>query len=114
MISRRNFLSGTAFATLIGVSGYWQFPPQKGRALADQVNAIHAESNGQNQTNVTVEPWAEKLVNAATAQIGVTTHYDPSYVGLSYPMGDIPRGRGVCTDVIIRAYRDAFGIDLQN
>lgn len=32
---------------------------------------------------------------------------------LTYPGGDIPRDRGVCTDVVIRAYRDAFGIDLQ-
>ncbi len=38
--------------------------------------------------------------------------YDPSYFSLKYPNGDIPIDKGVCTDVIIRAYR-LVGIDLQ-
>jgi uncharacterized protein len=38
--------------------------------------------------------------------------YDPSYFKIDYPNGDVPRGRGVCTDVVIRAYR-GVGIDLQ-
>jgi uncharacterized protein YijF (DUF1287 family) len=56
---------------------------------------------------------AEQLIAAARAQVGVTTIYDPTFVKLAYPGGDLPRDRGVCTDVIVRAYRDAFGIDLQ-
>jgi len=56
---------------------------------------------------------AERLIAAALAQVGVTTVYDPTFVKLAYPGGDLPRERGVCTDVIVRAYRDAFGIDLQ-
>jgi uncharacterized protein len=55
----------------------------------------------------------ERLIAAARAQVGVTTIYDPTFVKLAYPGGDLPRERGVCTDVIVRAYRDAFGIDLQ-
>lgn len=55
----------------------------------------------------------ETLLAAARAQIGVTTIYDPAYQRLPFPGGDPPRGRGVCTDVIIRAFRDAFGLDLQ-
>ena len=54
-----------------------------------------------------------RLVAAARAQVGVTTIYDPAYVVLAFPGGDIDRTRGVCTDVVIRAFRDAFGIDLQ-
>lgn len=38
--------------------------------------------------------------------------YDPSYYSIDYPNGDVPKDRGVCTDVIIRAYRKC-GIDLQ-
>lgn len=38
--------------------------------------------------------------------------YDPSYFSINYPNGDIPSDKGVCTDVIIRAYRK-LGIDLQ-
>ena len=56
---------------------------------------------------------AERLITAARTQVGVTTIYDPTFVKLAYPGGDLPRERGVCTDVIVRAYRDAFGIDLQ-
>ena len=54
-----------------------------------------------------------RLITAARRQVGVTTVYDPAYVGLSFPGGDVPRDRGVCTDVIIRAYRDGLGLDLQ-
>lgn len=39
--------------------------------------------------------------------------YDPAYSALAYPGGDVDRAKGVCTDVVIRAYRDALGIDLQ-
>lgn len=52
------------------------------------------------------------LVDAARAQTRSPVTYDGSYVRLDYPMGDVPADRGVCTDVIIRAYR-AIGIDLQ-
>lgn len=38
--------------------------------------------------------------------------YDPSYFSISYPNGDVPKGKGVCTDVVIRAYRK-MGVDLQ-
>lgn len=56
---------------------------------------------------------ARRLIAAARAQIGVTLAYDPAYTRLAYPGGDVPRVKGVCTDVVIRAYRDAFAIDLQ-
>jgi uncharacterized protein YijF (DUF1287 family) len=57
--------------------------------------------------------WREKLIAAARAQIGVTRSYDPAYTAIPFPGGDVPREKGVCTDVIVRAYRDAFGLDLQ-
>jgi hypothetical protein len=71
-----------------------------------------------------VSPWwaglaqaaprsATALVAAARRQVGVTRAYDPAYSRLSFPNGDVDRSKGVCTDVVIRAYRDAFGIDLQ-
>jgi len=60
------------------------------------------------------EPWAGKLIAAAESQIGVTVTYDPAYVKLPYPGGDLPRDRGVCTDVVVRAYRDGLGVDLQH
>jgi uncharacterized protein YijF (DUF1287 family) len=56
---------------------------------------------------------ASSLVEAARKQIGVTVTYDPAYLALAYPGGDVPPERGVCTDVIIRAFRSALGVDLQ-
>lgn len=53
------------------------------------------------------------FVDAARSQIGKTLFYDPSYQTLSYPNGDVPIDRGVCTDVIIRALRVAYNYDLQ-
>ncbi|MEQ3745932.1 MAG: DUF1287 domain-containing protein [Henriciella sp.] len=53
------------------------------------------------------------LITSARAQVGVTTMYDPAYVKLDYPGGDVSRERGVCIDVVIRAYRDSFKFDFQ-
>lgn len=53
------------------------------------------------------------LVESARKQVGVTLSYNGAYTKLAYPNGDIPLARGVCTDVIIRALRDAKNLDLQ-
>lgn len=55
---------------------------------------------------------AADVAAAAREQIGVTVLYDPSYRQLAYPGGDVPIERGVCTDVVVRAFR-RIGIDLQ-
>lgn len=52
------------------------------------------------------------LVTDARKQIGMTLFYDPAYTSLSYPLGDVPLIKGVCTDVVVRALR-LQGIDLQ-
>ncbi|MFZ5841989.1 MAG: DUF1287 domain-containing protein [Pseudomonadota bacterium] len=52
------------------------------------------------------------LAQSARQQIGVTLIYDGRYQRLDYPNGDVPAERGVCTDVVIRAFRE-LGIDLQ-
>jgi len=54
-----------------------------------------------------------RLVSAARMQIGKTVHYDPRYQSIQYPNGDLPMERGVCTDVIVRAFRAGLGLDLQ-
>lgn len=53
-----------------------------------------------------------KVIEGAKKQVGVTRGYDGTYRKIAYPNGDVPRETGVCTDVIIRAYRHA-GVDLQ-
>jgi len=54
-----------------------------------------------------------RLVSAAREQIGKTVHYDPGYQPIQYPKGDLTLDRGVCTDVIVRAFRAGLGLDLQ-
>jgi uncharacterized protein YijF (DUF1287 family) len=65
-----------------------------------------------NPSTDTIAAKREQLVKAADDQIGVTTLYDPAYVSLAYPGGDVPIDRGVCTDVVIRAFRGVH-VDLQ-
>lgn len=55
--------------------------------------------------------WNAKLVASAKA-LEAHTIYDPAYVQIDYPGGDVDPTRGVCTDVIVRAYR-GIGVDLQ-
>jgi len=52
------------------------------------------------------------LSNAARSQLGQFVIYNPKYLRIGYPMGDVPSLFGVCTDVVVRAYR-SLGIDLQ-
>lgn len=54
----------------------------------------------------------DELVNAAMNRTQQNVNYDGAYVRLNYPMGDVPANTGVCTDVIIRSYRE-LGIDFQ-
>lgn len=54
----------------------------------------------------------QKVIDGAKRQVGVTRMYDGRYVRISYPGGDVPMDRGVCTDVVVRAYRHG-GVDLQ-
>lgn len=56
--------------------------------------------------------FEEKLSNAALSIIDPTIAYTPDYFSIRYPNGDVPKNKGVCTDVVIRAYRK-LGIDLQ-
>lgn len=62
-------------------------------------------ANAQNQ-------FAQKLSDAALSLTKDKVTYDPAYYSIKYPNGDVAADKGVCTDVIIRAYRK-LGIDLQ-
>ncbi len=57
-------------------------------------------------------PGKKTLSTCALELTEQDVHYDPSYFSITYPNGDVPADRGVCTDVVIRAYRK-IGIDLQ-
>ncbi len=71
----------------------------------EQQTEIHALA--QNSS-----PALKAIIDGAVDQVGKTTGYDPSYQKLDYPNGDVPIETGVCSDVIVRAFRKG-GIDLQ-
>lgn len=58
------------------------------------------------------EVTASEFVKAATSLENSNVIYDSRYRKISYPLGDVPSDTGVCSDVIIRAYR-LVGVDLQ-
>lgn len=79
-----------------------EFLAAAGAVIAGPVAAYQAKARS-----------ADALIVAARGQVGVTRGYDPAYVRLAFPGGDVDPATGVCTDVIVRAYRVAFGLDLQ-
>ncbi|MEO1329860.1 MAG: DUF1287 domain-containing protein [Pseudomonadota bacterium] len=56
--------------------------------------------------------FARRLSDAAISRTERRVFYDGGYRRIAYPMGDVPDHLGVCTDLVIRAYR-AVGVDLQ-
>lgn len=65
--------------------------------------------------NLSYAQTVTQTLNLSEAALELTKQkvaYDPSYFSIAYPNGDVPANKGVCTDVIIRAYRK-LGVDLQ-
>jgi uncharacterized protein len=64
------------------------------------------------ETIAVSSPKIQQLLTNAQTQTQKTNSYDPAYVAIAYPNGDVPIETGVCTDVVIRGFRGA-GVDLQ-
>ncbi len=73
--------------------------------LLSLVFSLHIEAQPQ-------QNFASRLSDAAIDLTKDDVTYDPAYFKIPYPNGDVPANKGVCTDVLIRAYRK-LGIDLQ-
>jgi len=69
--------------------------------------------SGVDAANVDPAEFGRRLAAAARAQIEDFVIYNDKYRRISYPMGDVAPLFGVCTDVVVRAYR-ALGLDLQS
>src|SRR5262250_3921105 len=64
------------------------------------------------QTSDRPSAFIQRVVAAAIERAQHIVRYEPAYVRIPYPNGDVPADTGVCTDEIIRIYR-AVGVDLQ-
>lgn len=77
---------------------------------------VLAPQNGPAQSNSNAEArrheFLQRLVAAAVERTHHVVRYEPAYVRIPYPDGDVPADTGVCTDEIIRSYR-SVGVDLQ-
>lgn len=103
------FSAGARFLILIGalaVSGCQRDTPVLNRGPAVPPSPV-VKALPENAS-----PQLKQMLEGAIAQAGVTTGYSPSYVALDYPGGDVPENTGVCSDVVVRAFRKA-GLDLQ-
>jgi uncharacterized protein YijF (DUF1287 family) len=80
---------------------------------AGTTRRAHAQDKPGPAPQLKLSPTVEKVIDAAHAQVGVTLTYDPAYSAIPYPNGDVPREKGVCTDVVVRAFRDGASVDLQ-
>ncbi len=76
--------------------------------------SCHTKESNNIALSSTIIPktFGEKLSQAALSIIDPSIDYDPAYFKIDYPNGDIPKDKGVCTDVIIRSFR-ILNIDLQ-
>lgn len=95
MVFRGRFSLALVFLTI--VSGF-----------AARACFLQASRAGASNQNI----FLEKLSAAAIERTHHVVRYDPKYVRIPYPGGDVPADTGVCSDEVIRAYR-ALGIDLQ-
>ena len=75
---------------------------------------VNSQTLAPDVTLASKEPatYGERLAAAAEDRVGRGVVYDGSYQRIAYPMGDVAPNRGVCTDVVVRAYR-TLGVDLQ-
>ena len=113
MLGRRTFLTFALSASSVALA-LAAAPEYRIKAVAQTLlDPYPSPPRDGDRPYVVPDEWAAKLLAAAERQIGETVTYDPRYVRLAYPGGDVPRDRGVCTDVVVRAYRDAFAADLQ-
>jgi uncharacterized protein YijF (DUF1287 family) len=73
---------------------------------------LAAQLRPQSLPQLSRQAFLRQFAAAALDRTQHVVRYDPAYVHLAYPGGDVPAETGVCTDEVIRAYR-AVGIDLQ-
>ena len=90
MLTRKTYVLSLALCTLAALPGLAQTQP----------------------LTTAQQDFLSRLVAAAVERTHHIVRYNPAYVRIPYPGGDVPADTGVCTDEIIRAYR-AVGIDLQ-
>lgn len=109
---RRNFFGGWVIIVIAVGMGFWFGRPLIPFLKATQVDATMEQASVLISALEGTDKFGSGLAAAALAHSGDEVSYDPSYYKIAYPNGDVPSGKGVAADVIVRCYR-RMGIDLQ-
>ena len=96
---------------LAGIGSVAAGPKEQGRSNLGAGDVARAQATPERKVGTSAD-FGGKLAAAARRQTSHLVFYNPAYKQIPYPMGDVPPYLGVCTDVVVRAYR-ALGIDLQ-
>jgi hypothetical protein len=106
-VVRLTCLAG-AFAVLLTFQAQAR-DPRRSNLGAQDVPPAHST---ERKSTTPASDFGASLAAVARRQTSHLVFYNPAYMKIGYPMGDVPSYMGVCTDVVVRAYR-ALGIDLQ-
>lgn len=98
----KQFLIGISFSLiLISCKNEKNFRSEN---FSDQTTEVSSMSD--------ITEKQKRISDAALSIVDPNIIYDPTYFNIDYPNGDVPAGKGVCTDVVIRTFRK-LGVDLQ-
>lgn len=109
---RRNFFGGWVIIVIALGMGFWFGRPLIPFLKAAQVGTSMEQADVLIASLRSKSGFGNGLAAAALAHSGQEVSYDPSYYKIAYPKGDVPAGKGVAADVIVRSYR-AMDMDLQ-
>lgn len=109
MCVSRPYILGVALILSLAGCTSWSHTPHVTRA-----GSAVTTNSSPNLTGAPSPPATplQQVIAGSVEQTSYTFYYDPSYAKLDYPGGDVPLDRGVCADVVIRAFRKS-GVDLQ-
>jgi len=99
---------------LLLISLFFAFSCRKnvsGISEADKTN-LFPNARAKSELSEIKSSEIKRMLESAMRQTEITKTYDPAYIVIPYPNGDVPPETGVCSDVVIRAFR-AAGVDLQ-
>ncbi|MFZ5435305.1 MAG: DUF1287 domain-containing protein [Bacillota bacterium] len=108
---RRYFALLSLTLVMVTVSVLW-VREQAGRESAQSPASLQAAPDHEVHVREFADDLAKAIVEGARYEVEKGVRYDASYRQIAFPMGDVPSDVGACTDVVIRALRNA-GYDLQ-
>ena len=98
--------------TVAGIGSVAAGPREQGRSSLGAIEVAKAQATPERKASTASGDFGARLAAAARRQTSHLVFYNSAYKQIPYPMGDVAPYFGVCTDVVVRAYR-ALGIDLQ-